>query len=84
MAELRASTAVVDRVLDDFERTGLVVREADGGHRYAPAARVLAELCDQLEAAYRERPVAVINLISAPADRIQALADAFRLKGDGK
>lgn len=84
VAELRASTAVVDRVLEDFQRTGLAVREADGICRYAPAARVLAELCDQLEAAYRERPVAVINLISAPADRIQALADAFRLKGDGK
>lgn len=84
VAELRASQALVTRVLADFERMGLVVAESDGRYRYAPAAAVLRELCDRLEAAYRERPVAVINMISAPADRIQALADAFRLKGEGK
>lgn len=84
VAELRASNALVVRVLDDFERTGLIVAEPDGRYHYAPAAQVLRDLCDRLEAAYRERPVAVINMISAPADRLQALADAFRLKGEGK
>jgi hypothetical protein len=82
--ELRASNAVVGGVLLDFERTGLIIREEDGSVRYAPAGTVLDGLCERIEAVYRERPVAVIKAISAPPDRLQALADAFRLKGDGK
>jgi hypothetical protein len=30
---------------------------------------------------YRERPVTVINLISAPPDKLQELADAFKFRG---
>ena len=82
--ELRASTTLVNANLPALERAGLVVLTEEGRTRYSPAAPVLAQLCDRLEEAYRQRPVAVINMIAAPADRLQGLADAFKFWGDGK
>lgn len=78
--ELRASGAVVSEGLASLERAGLALA-VEGGWRFAPAGPVLRDFCDRLEAAYRERPVAVINLIAKPQDPIQGLADAFRFKG---
>ncbi|HSV01605.1 MAG TPA: hypothetical protein VLI41_00240 [Phenylobacterium sp.] len=82
--ELRASTRVVNDNLLRFERGGLTVRDEQGCHRYAPAAAVLNELCDRLQAAYKQRPVAIVNLIAAPRDPLQSLADAFKFRGDDK
>ena len=81
VAELRASTNLVADNLAAFERRGLAVRDDAGCWRYAPAAAPLDALAGRLERAYRERPVAVINLISRP-DPIQGLADAFKWRGD--
>lgn len=80
--ELRASTPLVHDNLQRFERGGLVMREDSDAWRYAPAISMLAELADQLEAAYRERPVTIINLIARPPDPVQGLADAFKFRGD--
>lgn len=80
--ELRASTLLVNDNLQRFERSGLAVREDGDLWRYAPAMPMLGELADRLEAAYRERPVTVINLIAAPPDPVQGLADAFKFRGD--
>lgn len=83
--ELRASTGLVNDNLQRFERGGLAVREDEGCWRFRPAAPVLAQLCDRVEAAYRERPVAIINIIAAPRDPLQSLADAFKFRrGDGE
>jgi hypothetical protein len=82
--ELRASPALVTDNLAAFERGGLVVADEQGRYAFSPAAPLLASLCDQLDAAYRERPVTVINAIVSPPDKLQALADAFRIRGDGK
>jgi hypothetical protein len=82
VSELRASHALVDDNLASFQRAGLVVAEDDGRYRFAPVAPVLTALCDQLDAAYRERPVTVINAIVSPPDKLQSLADAFRIRGD--
>ena len=84
VSELRGSSTLVNGSLASFERAGLVLREDDGRVRYAPAAPMLATLCDDLEAAYRQRSVAVINAIVAPPDKLQALADAFKIKRDPK
>lgn len=81
--ELRASASVVSANLAVFQRAGLVACE-DDRCRYAPAAPVLADLCDELAERYREAPVRLINLIVSPKDKLQALADAFKIKGDGK
>jgi hypothetical protein len=82
VAELRASTSLVVDALMRFERSGLAMRDEGDGWRYAPANPILAELADRLQAAYRERPVSVINLIAAPPDPVQGLADAFKFRGD--
>lgn len=80
--ELRASTNLVRDNLAAFQTSGLAVEDDAGCWRYAPAVPVLGHLADRLEAAYRERPVAIINLIAAPPDPIQGLADAFKWRGD--
>ncbi|HVI32295.1 hypothetical protein [Phenylobacterium sp.] len=82
--ELRASQTLVADNLGRFQRGGIVVLDDAGCYRYAPASPVLDALCGDLEAAYRERPVAIINLIAAPPDPVQGLADAFKFRGDGK
>jgi hypothetical protein len=81
VAELRAATGLVQGVFDRFLATGLIVQDGALRYRYAPASLVIDGLCDAVEEAYRQRPVATIALISAPADRLQQLADAFRFRG---
>ena len=80
--ELRASSNLVADNLQRFLTSGLVAPEADC-YRYAPASPVLEALCARLESAYRERPVAVINMIARP-DPLQSLADAFKFRGGDK
>jgi hypothetical protein len=82
VGELRASPALVTDNLASFERGGLVVADEDGRYTYRPASPLVDTLCEELEKAYRERPVKVINAIVAPADKLQTLADAFRIRGD--
>lgn len=82
MRELRASSNLVRDNLARFQTSGLAVQDDDRCWRYSPASPVLAELAGRLEAAYRERPVSIINLIAAPPDPIQGLADAFKWRGD--
>jgi hypothetical protein len=81
-AELRASQSLVVDNLQRFERSGLAIREEDLGWRYAPASPLIGGLADRLEQAYRERPVSIINLIAAPPDPVQGLADAFKFRGE--
>jgi len=80
--ELRASSNLVRDNLAAFQRSGLAVEDDTGCWRYAPAGAVLDDLAARLEAAYRERPVSIINLIATPPDPIQGLADAFKWRGD--
>ena len=80
VGELRASTTLVAGILHQFQASGLVAPD-DGGFRYMPASPVLEALCIRLEAAYRKRPVAVINLIAKPTHPLQSLADAFKIRG---
>jgi hypothetical protein len=81
VAELRASSTLVDDCLAGLQRAGVVVASAEGV-RYGPASPMLAGLCDQLEAAYRERPVAIVNLIaSRRPDPLKGFADSFRFRG---
>lgn len=81
VGDLRASHSLVADNLTAFEAAGLVVADDRGGFRYQPAAPVLAKVCDDLDAAYRTKPVTVIRWISAPTERLQSLADAFKFKG---
>ncbi|MFC3079267.1 hypothetical protein ACFODL_14310 [Phenylobacterium terrae] len=78
--ELRASGPLIANNLEALQRAGLTACEEDGRCRYAPAAGVLDRLANELEANYRERPVALINVIASPPDKLQSLADAFRIR----
>lgn len=81
VAELRANLTLVADCLGGLERAGLVLGE-DGAFRYAPASPMLDRLCDELEATYRERPVAVVNTIARRRpDPLKGFADSFRFGG---
>jgi hypothetical protein len=84
--ELRASAPLVTGVLKTFHDAGLIRETDDGEYVYAPAAPAIEAYCTELEQAYRERPVAVINAIVASntTDDLQAFADAFRFRGGKK
>jgi|GEM_PF-273352 len=76
--ELRATRSLISTCAKQLQDAGLIVREGDTC-RYAPASPTLDELCARLEAAYGERPVAVINaIVASPNDRLKSFADAFR------
>ncbi len=80
--ELRASPPLVRNCLASLQRSGLLIAESATHYRYGPAGAFLPNMCDEIDRLYRERPVALINLISAPDDRLQQLADAFKFRGD--
>ena len=76
---LRATPTLVSTCLDQLQTAGLVVREETGAWRYAPVAPALDRLTTELEAAYAEKPVTIINaIVAAPTDRLKSFADAFR------
>jgi hypothetical protein len=76
--DLRSTTALIARCMKELQSAKLLSCEANGC-RYAPASPELDQMCERLERAYAERPVAVINaIIQSPADRRQDFADAFR------
>lgn len=83
VGELRSSHMVVAELLTCFVTVGLVRDEGEAGYRYAPANAVLDHAVAQVEKAYAERPMAVTKaILSAPNDKIQSFADAFRLRKD--
>lgn len=78
--ELRASNGLIEQNLASLVAGGLV-RQEDDRFAYGPASPLLEEACAALERAYRERPVAVINLIVGQStSKVQSFADAFRFK----
>jgi hypothetical protein len=85
VSELRGSDAVVTQSLAALTAAGLVIVEADGAARYAPASRDLDRLAGETDDAYRRGPDAVRRLIvNAATPGIAAFADAFRLRKDQK
>ncbi len=79
--EMRATPSLVQRCMKELEAGGLIACEPKNRCRYAPASPILDEMCAALEAAYRERPLAIINAITAaPDDRLRNFSDAFRLR----
>lgn len=81
--ELRASHTVVAGSLRSAAASSLVERVDKATWRFQPAGLVLADLCEALEAAYRERPVWVLNMIAKPSS-LQTLANAFKFRGPGQ
>jgi hypothetical protein len=83
VAGLRGSDLVVEQSVESLTAAGLVLTEADGAARYAPAAPDLDKLVERTEALYAKSPDAVRRMIvSAANPGITAFADAFRLRKD--
>ena len=82
--ELRATLTLVATCLAQLETAGLVAHQ-NGAWRFAPASPRLAQLSGELEQAYLETPVAVVDVIVAsPNTRLKNFADAFRFKDKDK
>jgi hypothetical protein len=81
--ELRGNRTLVHDVLSALARAGLVAADDDGNYRYRPASEEADAMVGRLERIYIERPLALIKeIVSAPNEKIQSFADAFRLKKD--
>lgn len=78
--ELRGSRQLVADILSHFIQIGLVVQSSQS-YRYQPTDANLDRLVQDLDKTYAERRIAVIQeIVSAPNEKIQTLADAFKLK----
>jgi hypothetical protein len=83
VAGLRGSELVITQSVESLAAAGLVLAEADGSARYAPAAGALDMLVERTEALYARSPDAVRRMIVAAANPdLAAFADAFRLRKD--
>jgi hypothetical protein len=83
VGELRANRALVQEALASLTLAGLLVMEPDGSCRYRPANAALEDVAAEVERHYIERPLALIKaIVSAPNEKIQSFADAFRFKKD--
>jgi hypothetical protein len=81
--ELRGSLPVVEQGTAMLQAAGLVATDPDGRVRYAPASSDLDRLAAAAERAYREKPGEVRRaILAAPNDKLQNLADAFRIRKD--
>ena len=60
-------------------------RQKPPAYRYSPHSPDLAQLIDRLAETYRQRLIAVTNLIHAPKPNrnVRRFSDAFRLRRDG-
>lgn len=69
--------------LEQFVRAGLLQERAPSEYGLGPRWEELQTVLEELRVAYDERPVTLIRALdSAARARIQAFADAFRLKRD--
>lgn len=83
ISAIRASEHVVSNGLASLLAAGLVVQDADGASRYAPASPDIERLVDAAEALYAKKPDAVRRIIvAATAGGITAFSEAFRLRRD--
>ena len=83
VAGLRGSDLVVAQSVESLSAAGLVLAEADGSARYAPATTDLDAMVEEAESLYAKSPDAVRRMIVAAANpSITAFADAFRLRKD--
>ena len=80
---LRASDVVVTRSGQALIAAGLVVEEAEGALRYAPASPELDSLATRAEDVYRLKPDKVRRaIVGATPNELNAFADAFKLRRD--
>ncbi len=78
---LRANTRIVSESLAELINLDCVTQEDADRYRFRPASPTLAESVMALAELYTRKPVSVVReIITAPNDKIQIFADAFRFK----
>lgn len=83
--ELRATPFLVRRVLDQLAAQHLVLVHEDGAAQFEPATPELAQLCEKLDVASRDRPIALRDaIINSPDTKLENLANAFRFSDKGE
>jgi len=81
--ELRGSDVVVAQSLAGLQGAGLIVQEAADAYRYAPAGSHFELMAGRIDGAYAQTPNAVVKaILSAPNDKLQTFADAFKIRKD--
>ncbi len=81
--ELCSSIHLVSQILGKLVRAGLVSEAGGGAYRYDPQTPELEQVVDQLAQEYAARPLAIVRaILAAPNEKIQTLADAFKVKRD--
>jgi len=79
--ELRASVTAVSESLVVLRRLGVVGVDPQGAYLFAPASADLDELARELSDLYTRKPRAIMRaILSAPNDKVQTFADAFRFR----
>jgi len=80
---LRGSDSVVAQSIRSLLAAGLIVEEADGRVRYAPASPDIETLANEAQHFYAKKPDAVRRVIvTAAQDQLRAFSDAFKLRKD--
>lgn len=84
--ELRSNDAFVESHLNEFVARGLLMAEDAAGERrfrFDPERAAQAAVIQQLSSEYLTFRLRIIELIySKPTERMQRLADAFRIRKD--
>lgn len=78
---LRATPFLVRRIVEQLVAEKLVALAHDQSARFHPDSVEQEKLCDMLEVASSERPIALRDaIVAAPTDKLRNFIDAFRLK----
>jgi hypothetical protein len=81
--ELRSSQPLVADIVASFKKSGLIDEGPESMFQYHAASTELDALVARLERVYAETPIALVKeIVSAPNEKIQTFADAFKLKRD--
>jgi DNA-binding IclR family transcriptional regulator len=81
--QIQSSEQSVSDCLRKFQHEGFLEMTPEGRFRFAPKAPEMSNMVQELAKSYRERRVAIVELIyKKPQDAIQDFADAFRFRKD--
>jgi hypothetical protein len=78
--ELYTAVSMTEPLLESLRAIGLVSRQGEY-YQYAPKSKQLDQTVGELSLLYQQRRVTIVNLIySAPVQKLQNFADAFRIR----
>ncbi|HEY3863871.1 MAG TPA: hypothetical protein VGO59_18495 [Verrucomicrobiae bacterium] len=81
--KIQSNEKSISDCLGYFLKQGIAILEKEGRYRISREPSNLVPIASELQKAYRERPVTIIEMIyKKPPRQIQSFADAFRLRKD--